>query len=63
MGRDKEIRKKIEGHRTMILEHRAKVAQEFLAPNPRHELTAYWEKRIHQVDLEILRLEEMLRRH
>ena len=63
MGRNKNLRKKIEGNRRMIREHRAKIAQELQSANPREFLIAYWEKRIRQVELRILRLEEQLRRH
>ncbi|HUU13204.1 MAG TPA: hypothetical protein VM182_05785 [Terriglobia bacterium] len=63
MGRNKQIRKKIEGHQTMVLEHHAKIQKELRASNPREALIAYWERRIRQVEQEILRLEERLRRH
>jgi len=63
MGRNKQIRKKIEGHRTMVSEHHAKIQKESRASNPREALIAYWERRIRQVEQEILRLEERLRRH
>ena len=62
MGRNKDLRKKIEGNRRMVREHRAKIAQERQSPNPRDFLIAYWEKRIRQVELRILHLEEELRR-
>lgn len=62
MGRNQEIRKKIEGHRRMVLEHRAKIESELKSSNPRRELIAYWERRIERVEREILRLEERLRR-
>jgi hypothetical protein len=63
MGRNQEILKKIEGHRKMVREHRAKVEDELRKPNPDRALIAYWQKRIHVVELEILRLEERLRKH
>jgi hypothetical protein len=63
MGRNKQIRKKIEGHQRMVLEHYAKIQSELRAANPREALIAYWERRIRQVEQEILRLEEKLRRH
>ncbi len=47
----------------MVLEHRAKVEKELQSPNPRQSLIAYWHKRIRQVELAILSLEEKLRRH
>ena len=63
MGRNKDIRKKIDGNRRMVREHRAKIAQELQSTSPRQFLIAYWEKRIRQVELRILRLEEELLRH
>ena len=63
MGRNKEIRKKIDGHRSMVREHRAKIEEERKRPNPDYGLIANWERRIRIVELEILRLEERLRRH
>jgi hypothetical protein len=63
MGRNKQIRKKIEGHQRMVLEHHGKIQKELSAPNPREALIAYWERRIRQVEQEILRLEEKLRRY
>jgi len=63
MGRNKEIRKKIDGHRRMLREHRAKVEEEGKRPNPDYHLIANWERRIRIVEMEILRLEEKLRRH
>jgi hypothetical protein len=63
MGRNKDLRKKIDGHRRMVQQHRAKMAQERQSTNPREYLIVYWEKRIHEVDREILRLEEQLRQH
>lgn len=63
VGRNKQIRKKIEGHRRMIDEHRTKIERERQASNPRDNLIAYWQKRIRDVDLQISRLEEQLRRH
>jgi hypothetical protein len=61
--RNKEILKKIGGHRMMIREHRAKMENELRNSNPDRGLIAYWQKRIHIVELEILRLEERLRKH
>ncbi len=63
MGRNKEIRKKIDGHRRMVREHRAKVEEERGRQNPDYGLIANWERRIRIVEMEILRLEERLRRH
>jgi hypothetical protein len=63
VGRNKQIRKKIEGHRKMIDEHRTKIECERQAPNPREYLIAYWRKRIRDVELKISRLEEQLRRY
>jgi len=63
MGRNKEIRRKIDGHRRMIEEHRAKVEAERKRPNPDYGLITNWERRIRVVEMEILRLEDRLRRH
>ena len=63
MGRNKEIRKKIEGHQRMLAEHRAKIQRELDTAKPRRELIAYWERRIRDVDQRILLLEEKLRKH
>jgi len=63
MGRNKEIRKKIDGHQLMVREHRAKVEEERRRSNPDYGLIANWERRIRIVEMEILRLEERLRRH
>jgi hypothetical protein len=63
MGRNKDMRKKIDGHRRMVREHLAKIEHELQSTSPRQFLIAYWEKRIHEVELEIFRLEEQLRRH
>ena len=63
MGRNKSLRKKIDGNRRMVREHRAKIAQELQSASPREFLIAYWEKRIREVELRILRLEEQLQRH
>jgi len=63
MGRNKEIRRKIDGHRRMVQEHRAKVEEEGRRPNPDYGLIANWQGRIRIVEVEILRLEERLRRH
>jgi hypothetical protein len=63
MGRNKEIRKKIDGHRRRVREHRAKVEEEQRRPDPDYGLIANWERRIRIVETEILRLEERLRRH
>jgi len=63
MSRNKEIRKKIDGHRRMVREHRTKVDNERKRPNPDWGLIATWERRIRVVEMEILRLEERLRRH
>jgi hypothetical protein len=63
MGRNQEILKKIEGHRKMVREHRAKVEGELRKPNPDRGLITYWQKRIHIVELEILRLEERRRKY
>jgi len=60
MGRNKNLRKKIEGHRRMVRQHRAKIERELQSTTPRDFLIAYWEKRIRQVEGEILRLEERL---
>jgi hypothetical protein len=63
MGRNKNLRKKIEGHRRMVRQHRAKIERELQSTAPREFLVAYWEKRIREVEGEILRLEERLRQH
>jgi uncharacterized protein (DUF3084 family) len=63
MGRNKDLRKRIDGHRRMVRQHPAKVAQKRQSASPREYLIAYWEKRIHEVEDEIHRLEERLRRH
>jgi hypothetical protein len=63
MGRNRQIRKKIEGHRRMIAEHRGKIRQELDSSNPREGLIAYWQRRIRQVEQEILHLEQKLRKH
>jgi hypothetical protein len=63
VGRNKEIRKKVEGHRRMVLDHQVKVRQELKKPDPDYGLIANWEKRIHIVEMEIIRLESKLRRH
>ena len=63
MGRNKEIRKKIDGHPRMVREHGAKVEEEQKKPNPDFDLIANWERRIRIVEMEILRLEERLSRH
>jgi len=63
MGRNKEIRKKIEGHKRMLAEHRAKIQRELAAAEPRGELISYWERRIRDVEERILRLEERLQKH
>jgi len=63
MGRNKEIRKKIQGHREMVREHQTKIEREQRSPNPRVYLIAYWEKRIREVEDRIRHLEEQLRRH
>jgi hypothetical protein len=63
MGRNKEIRKKIKGHRRMVEEHRAKIEREVGSLSPRLDLIAYWEKRIREVEQRILGLEELLERH
>ena len=55
MGRNKQIRKKIESHRRMIEEHRATIERERQSPNPREYLISYWEKRISDVGHTILR--------
>jgi len=44
MGRNRQIRKKIEGHRRMVAEHRAKIEQELDSLNPREGLIAYWQR-------------------
>jgi len=63
MGRNKEIRKKIQGHRAMVLEHRAKIEKELRSSDPRGYLITYWERRIHEVEQRIIHLEDQLRRH
>lgn len=63
MGRNKEIRKKIQGDRVMVLEHRAKIEKELQSSDPRGHLIAYWERRIREVEQRIIHLEEQLRRH
>jgi len=63
VGRNKQIRKKIAGHRRMIDEHRTKIERERQSSTPREYLIAYWQKRIRDVDFQISRLEEQLRRH
>lgn len=63
MGRNKEIRKKIEGHRKMILDHRAKLEKEMKSTSPDSGVIALWQKRIKIVEDQILRLENKLRRH
>jgi hypothetical protein len=63
VGRNKQIRKKIKGHQRMIEEHRAKIERELGSSSPRRQLIAYWEKRMREVELRILDLEERLGRH
>jgi len=63
MGRNKEIRKKIEGHQRMLAEHRDKIERELGTAEPRRELIAYWERRIQDVHQRIVLLEEKLRKH
>ena len=63
MGRNKDMRKKIDGHRRMVREHLAKIEHELQSTSPPHFLMSYWEKRVHEVELRILRLEEELRQH
>ncbi len=62
MGANKEIRKKIAGHRNMIAEHEAKIRRERDSSTPREQLITYWERRIDEVKLRIARLEEKLHR-
>jgi ubiquinone biosynthesis protein UbiJ len=62
MGANKEICKKIAGHRSMIAEHEAKITKEWESPTPREHLIAYWQSRIDEVKLRITRLEEKLHR-
>jgi len=47
----------------MVLDHQVKVRQELKKPDPDYGLIANWEKRIHIVEMEIIRLESKLRRH
>ncbi len=60
MGTNKQIHKRIQGHRSMILEHEAKIRKELESSNPREYLIAYWQRRVDEVKLRILRLEEKL---
>ncbi len=62
MGANKEIRKKIAGHRDMIAEHEAKIRKERGSSTPREHLIAYWQRRIDEVKLRIARLEQKLHR-
>ena len=61
MGANKEIRKKIAGHRSMIVEHEAKIRKEWESSAPRQHLIFYWQRRIDEVKLRIAHLEEKLR--
>ena len=63
MGRSKDLRKKVEGHKRMVVEHREKVERELQSENPNLSLIAYWQKRIRIVEQEILLLEKKLRGH
>jgi len=62
MSANREIRKKIAGHRSMIAEHEAKIRKEQESSTSREHLIAYWQRRIEEVKLRIARLEEKLRR-
>ena len=62
MGANKEIRKKIAGDRSMIVENEAKIREERESLTPREHLIAYWQRRIDEVKLKIVCLEEKLRR-
>jgi hypothetical protein len=47
----------------MVLSHSAKIQRELNAAKPRHELIAYWERRIRDVEQKTFRLEEKLGKH
>jgi hypothetical protein len=62
VGANKEIRKKIAGHRSMIVEHEAKIRKERESVVPREHLIFYWRRRIDEVKRRIAHLEDKLHR-
>jgi hypothetical protein len=62
VGANKQIRKKIAGHRSMIAEHEAKIRKERESSAPREHLIDYWQRRIDEVKLRIAHLVEKLGR-
>ena len=63
VGANKEIRKKIVAHHSMIAEHEAKIRKERESSAPREHLIVCWQRRIDEVKVRIANLEEKLRRH
>jgi hypothetical protein len=62
VGANKEIRKKIAGHRRMMAEHEAKIRKERESSVPRENLISYWQRRIDEVKRRIGHLEDKLQR-
>ncbi len=60
MGRNKDIRKKIEGHLRQIALHREKIRLELAKPNPDQDAIRDWQTHIRKHEMLIRRLEKKL---
>jgi len=62
MGKRKNIRKRLAGHRETLKEHQQKIAAQMKKPNPDLELIELWKKHIRNIRNQIERLERRLTR-
>lgn len=62
MGKKKSYRKQLEGQRTALEAHLAKIAEERAKPRPDEDLIRVWEKTIENIKHQITKLERRLKR-
>jgi hypothetical protein len=60
VGRNKDIRKKIQGHRRQIALHEEKIQRELSKPNPDYDAIRDWQTHIRKHEMLIERLEKKL---